>query len=120
MGVKTHKDLDIWKKGIDLVTEIYKLTKNFPKEETYGLKSQMQRAAISYPSNIAEGAARSSDAEYIRFVYMSLSSLSELETQAIISKNLGYSSDIDALLDKIEALRKMTLNFIRHLKARNK
>ena len=118
--MKTHKDLDIWKKGISLVTEIYKLTKSFPKEETYGLKSQMQRAAVSYPSNLAEGAARSSDAEYIRFAYISLSSLSELETQTIISKNLGYTSDIDTLLDKIEALRKMTLNFIKHLKDRKK
>lgn len=116
--MKTHKDLEIWKKGVDLVTEIYKYTKIFPREETYGLKSQIRRAAVSYPSNIAEGAARNSDAEYIRFAYISLSSLSELETQIIISKNLGYSSDIDMLLDEIEALRKMTLNFIKHLKAR--
>ncbi|MQY77848.1 MAG: four helix bundle protein [Bacteroidetes bacterium] len=55
--MKTHKDLDIWKRGLDLVTNVYKVTKNFPKEEIYGLSAQMQRAAISYPSNIAEGAA---------------------------------------------------------------
>jgi four helix bundle protein len=114
--MKTHKDLDIWKKGLDLVTDIYRLTKNFPKEEIYGLSSQMQRAAVSYPSNIAEGAARNSKADYIRFVYIALSSLSELETQVIISKNLGYASNIEKLLNEIEILRKMTLNFIKHLK----
>lgn len=114
--VKTHKDLKIWKRGLELVTDIYKLTKKFPKEEMYGLSSQMRRAAISYPSNIAEGAARSSKSEYIRFVYIALGSLSELETQVIISKNLGYTSDIEKLLNEIEILRKMTLNFIKHLK----
>jgi len=114
--MKTHKDLDIWKRGIELVTEVYKLTRNFPREETYGLSSQMQRAAVSYPSNIAEGAARNSKADYSRFVYIALGSLSELETQVIISKNLGYSSDIEKMLNEIEVLRKMTLNFIKHLK----
>ena len=110
--MKTHKDLDIWGKGLDLVTDIYKLTKNFPKEEIYGLSSQMQRAAVSYPSNIAEGAARNSKPDYIRFIYIALSSLSELETQVIISKNLGYTSDNEKLLNEIEILRKMTLNFL--------
>jgi four helix bundle protein len=114
--MKTHKDLDIWGKGLDLVTDIYKLTKNFPKEEIYGLSSQMQRAAVSYPSNVAEGAARNSKPDYIRFIYIALGSLSELETQVIISKNLGYTSDNEKLLNEIEILRKMTLNFIRHLK----
>ena len=114
--MKTHKDLDIWHNGVNLVTEIYKVTKNFPKEEIYGLIAQMRRAAISYPSNIAEGAARNSKTEYIRFLYISLSSLSELETQVIIANNLGYISCIDDLLTELEALRKMTLNFIKYLK----
>ena len=117
--MKTHKNLDIWKKGIDLVTDVYGLTKSFPKEEIYGLSSQMQRAAVSYPSNIAEGAARNSKADYIRFVYIALGSLSELETQVMISKNLEYTSDIEKLLNEIEILRKMTLNFIKHLKRVN-
>ena len=112
----THKDLDIWKMGVNLVTKIYQLTQGFPKMEKYGLASQMQRAAISYPSNIAEGAARDSIAEYVRFVYISLGSLSELETQIIISKNLGYASDVTGLLNEIETLRKMTLTFIKYLK----
>jgi four helix bundle protein len=117
--MKTHKDLDIWKRGIELVTAVYKLTKSFPREETYGLSAQMQRAAVSYPSNIAEGAARNSKADYSRFVYIALGSLSELETQVIISKDLGYTSDIEKLLNEIEILRMMTLNFIKHLKRGN-
>jgi len=112
----THTDLDIWKIGVDLVSDIYRLTRTFPKMENYGLASQMQRSAISYPSNIAEGAARDSIAEYVRFVYISLGSLSELETQIIISKNLGYVSDVTTLLNKVETLRKMTLKFIEYLK----
>ena len=71
-NTKTHKDLKIWKEGIDLIISIYKLTKEFPNEELYGLTSQMRRAAVSYPSNIAEGAARSSNNEYIRFLYIAL------------------------------------------------
>jgi len=114
--VKTHKDLDIWEKGIDLVTDIYKITRKFPKEEIYGLTSQMRRSAISYPSNIAEGAAKNTKSDYIRFIYISLGSLSELETQIIISKNLGFTPDVNDLLKGIEILRKMTLNFIKYLK----
>ena len=113
--MRTHKDLEIWQKGIELVEKMYKLTATFPKEESYGIISQMRRAAISYPSNIAEGAARSSRKEFIRFVYIALGTLSELETQVIISSKLGYYSDKN-LLEEIELLRKMTLNFIKYLK----
>ena len=67
--MKTHKDLDIWKLAIELVVKIYKNTKNFPKEEMYGLTSQLRRASVSVASNIAEGAARQSTEEFIRFVY---------------------------------------------------
>ena len=114
--MKTHKDLDIWKKGISLVTEIYRITNEYPKEEMYGIISQMRRSAISYPSNIAEGAARNSKADYIRFIYFSLGSLSELETQVTISEKLGFIPNAIKILEEIEVLRKMTLNFIKHLK----
>ncbi len=114
--MKTHKDLDVWKKGLNMVTEIYGLTKTFPKDEIYGLISQMRRAAVSYPCNISEGAARSSTKEYIHFIYIALGSLSELETQVIIAKNLGYIPDIEETLNKIELLRRMTLSFIKFLK----
>jgi four helix bundle protein len=113
---KTHKDLEIWKEGIKLVTKIYKLTKNFPKEELYGLTSQMRRAAVSYPSNISEGAARESITEYIRYIYISLGSLSELETQLIISRNLRFLSNIDDLLSDIKALNSRTRKLVRYLK----
>ena len=113
--MKTHKDLEIWQKGIELVENIYKLTSSFPKEENYGLISQMRRAAVSYPSNIAEGAARLSRKEFIQFVYISLGTLSELETQVIISLRLGYHNAHD-ILNEIEIIRKMTLNFIKYLK----
>jgi four helix bundle protein len=115
--MRTHKDLEIWQKGIELVENIYKLTYRFSKEEIYGLVSQMRRAAISFPSNLAEGAARSSRKEFIQFVYIALGTLSELETQVIISLKLGYHNDQN-LLDEIEILRKMTLNFIKYLKSK--
>lgn len=116
--VKTHKDLQIWQRGIAFVGNIYKITANFPREEIYGLTSQIRRAAISYPSNIAEGAARSSKREFIQFVYVSLGSLSEVETQLLIAEKLGYAK-ATTLLDEVEALRRMTLNFIKYLKSRS-
>ena len=85
--MKTHKDLEIWKRGVEFVEKIYKSTAKYPKGEIYGLTSQIRRAAISYPSNIAEGAARFSKKEFVHYVYISLSSLSEIETQLIISEN---------------------------------
>ncbi|MBN1361601.1 MAG: four helix bundle protein [Sedimentisphaerales bacterium] len=113
---KTHKDLGIWQQGIDLVDHVYQATKAFPKDEEYGLKSQMRRAAVSYPSNIAEGAARSSRNEYIRFAYIALGSLSELETQLVIAGRLKYLQPT-ALLEEVESLRRKTLNFIKYLKS---
>jgi four helix bundle protein len=117
-GCKTHKDLEIWKRGMGIVQEIYKLTTAFPREEIYGLTSQIRRSAVSFPSNIAEGAARSSDKEFIKFLYISLSSLSELETQLMIAENLGYQK-ANGMLKELEVLRRMTLNFIKHIKSRD-
>ena len=117
-ATKTHKDLDIWMRGIGFVEQIYKVTTSFPKQELYSLTSQIRRAVISYPSNIAEGAARSSKKEFIQFLYISLGSLSELETQLIIAEKLGYLR-ADNLLEEVEALRRMTLNFIRYLKSKS-
>jgi four helix bundle protein len=117
--MKTHKDLDIWKRGMSFVEQIYKETKKFPREEIYGLTSQIRRAAISFPSNIAEGAARSSIKEYIQFLYIALGSLSEIETQLIIAGKIEYLSAI-GLLKEIEILRRMTLNLIKYLKSKKK
>ncbi|WP_341850012.1 four helix bundle protein [Kaistella rhinocerotis] len=77
----THKDLDVWKSSVELVTTVYLVTSEFPKEEIFGLTNQIRRASVSIPSNIAEGAARNSDREFIRFLYISLGSNQELDTQ---------------------------------------
>ena len=101
IGVKTHKDLDVWKKSMDFVTMLYKKTATFPKEEIYGLTNQMRRAAVSIPSNIAEGAARKSNKEFIQFLHIALGSTVEIETQLIISKNLKFIDDESLIeLDK--------------------
>ena len=113
--MKTHKDLDIWKLAIELVVKIYKVTKSFPKEELYGLTSQILRASVSVASNIAEGAARQSKEEFIRFTYYALGSLSEIETQIIISEKIGYTK-CDEYLNDIEILRRKILNFIKYMK----
>ena len=114
--MSTHKDLKVWEKSMDLVVSTYKLSSHFPAAEKFGLTSQMRRAAVSVPSNIAEGAARSSTKEYIRFLYISLGSLSELETQFLISKRLEYINDI--LEESIIEIRKMLLGLIKNLKSK--
>jgi four helix bundle protein len=117
-GMKTHKDLNVWKEAMSLAKDVYSLTRNFPKEEMYGLVSQMRRAAVSIPSNIAEGAARNSHKEFIQFLYTSLGSLAELETQLLLSRDLGFvkNSEID---EDIERIRKMLFGLIKHLRDRN-
>ena len=110
--MKTHKDLDVWKKSIDLVTHVYRITKDFPKEELYGLTTQIRRSAISIPSNIAEGAARKNVKEFIQFLYVALGSFSELETQLIISKNLNYIQS-DQLSDEYSSIGKMLIGLIK-------
>lgn len=119
---KTHKDLNVWKESMSLVLDIYEITRKFPDYEKFSLSNQMQRCAVSIPSNIAEGAARSSVKEFIQFLYISLGSLSELETQLIISYKLNYISDTNFkdLANKIEIIRKQLLNLIKYQKEKNK
>lgn len=100
-----HKDLNVWKRSMHLVMNVYSKTKTFPKDELYGLSSQMRRAAVSIPSNIAEGAGRKSKKEFYHFLYVALGSLAELETQLLIAKNLGYIPDFDSGI--IIEIRKM-------------
>lgn len=88
--MSSYKELLVWQKSIQLVTDIYKLTKTFPNEENYGLVSQIQRAAVSIPSNIAEGNDRNSKKEFVHFLYIARGSLAELETQIIIAERLEY------------------------------
>ena len=87
-AVANHKDLEVWKQAIELTKAVYELTAGFPASEIYGLTSQMRRSAISIPSNIAEGAARSSDKAFIQFLYVTLGSIAELDTQYILSKEI--------------------------------
>ncbi len=90
--MKTYRDLVVWQKSMSLVTKIYEVTRIFPKEEIYGLISQMRRCAVSIPSNIAEGYGRKSTDDYLRFLQIAISSLYEVQTQMEISLNLGYLS----------------------------
>ena len=113
---KDHKELDVWKASIDLVIKIYSITKKFPNDELYGLTNQLRRAAVSIPSNIAEGAARKSSKEFIQFLHISLGSLSELETQIIIAERLNYIENNDVLFDEIISIKKMIHGLIRYLK----
>ncbi|MGE8553652.1 MAG: four helix bundle protein [Chryseobacterium jejuense] len=91
------KDLLVWQKSIDFVTEIYRITEVFPKNEVYGLISQIRRAAVSIPSNIAEGNSRRSKLDYLQFLKISRGSCAEVETQLIISKNLKFLNEEDYL-----------------------
>lgn len=107
--MKTHRDLKVWQNSIELVTEIYKLTKSFPNSETFGLASQIQRSSVSVPSNIAEGAARNSNKEFSHFLSIAQGSLAELEAQLIISKNIQYLSkdQFKSILANLIEIRKM-------------
>jgi len=118
--VKTHKDLEIYQLALKLVRNIYHTTKSFPDPEKYGLTSQIRKAAISVPSNISEGAARSSTKEFINFLYYSLGSLAEMETQLIIAADLGYLSEPSDILETVEKLRRKFLNFIKYQKSKLK
>ncbi len=104
---RRHHELLAWQQAIKLVELAYVTTQSFPKEEVYGLTSQVRRAAVSIPSNIAEGAARSGSKEFLHFLSMARGSLSELETQLIIARNLGYldaNAEIFQLLEKVFGL----------------
>jgi len=115
--IKTHKDLDVWNKSMDMVEDVYRLTKNFPESEKYGLTNQIRRCTVSISSNIAEGAARNTDKEFVQFCYIALGSLSELETQLLIAERLGYSQNID-ILDNVVVIRRMLLGLIKYLKSK--
>jgi len=118
--LRTHKDLDAWSKAIELVEAVYSVTKAFPRREIYGLTSQLRRAAVSVPSNIAEGAARSSTKEFIQFLHVALGSVSEVETQVIIAQRLDYVDDVNSIEEQIEAVRRLILGLIRYLRRRDR
>ncbi|MDP2143824.1 MAG: four helix bundle protein [Gallionella sp.] len=93
MPIESYRSLLVWQKAVDFAVFIYRLTAEFPKQEMYGIVSQMQRAAVSIPSNIAEGKERQSDRDFARFITIALGSLAELETQLLIARRLDYLSE---------------------------
>jgi four helix bundle protein len=110
-----HKDLEVWKKSMDLVEIIYQLTNNFPDTEKFGLTNQIRRAVVSIPSNIAEGSGRKSDKELIQFVHIALGSLAEVETQYLISLRLKYVVRNEKLEDELVVLNKLLIGFRNYL-----
>jgi four helix bundle protein len=119
-AIKTYHDLEVWKKSMDLVTDIYKVTQTFPKEELYGLTNQLRRASVSVPANIAEGWGRGTTGEYIHFLRIARGSLLELETLMAISHNLGYENvqDLESISQKIQEINKMMNALIKNLEQR--
>ena len=110
-----HKDLDVWKRSMDLVEEIYKITSKFPSSEIYGLTSQLRRAAVSVPSNIAEGASRKGDKELLYFVNVAIGSIAEIETQMLIAVRLKYISNEEEIYNLIIEVRKLLIGFRNYL-----
>ncbi len=120
--MESYQKLGVWKKAIELVTDIYEITKTFPKEEIYALTNQIRRAAISIPANIAEGWGRNMTKEYIQFLRIARGSLLELETHLIISVNLQYlnSQTLGILLQKTQEINKMLNSLVNSLSKRLK
>jgi len=110
-----HKDLAVWKESMKLVKEVYLLLKSYPSYEQFGICSQMRRAAVSIPSNIAEGAGRNSDKELLRFCLISQGSLAELETQLLISAELNYIKSNNDIFEQLITVRKILSGYISYL-----
>jgi four helix bundle protein len=111
--IKGFRTLNAWKKAYELTLEIYRLSKKFPKQETYALTSQLQRAVVSVPANIAEGYERKHRKEYIQFLYIAKGSLGEVETYLVLSKDLGYLTESDYAA--LSCIREETARIIKGL-----
>ena len=117
MFVRDYKDLIVWQKSMDLLVEVYRLVKKLPKEETYALSDQMRRAAVSIPSNIAEGRGRSSGKDYLRFLFIARGSQAELETQLLACVRLDYfnESEVELALNLCSEIGRMLNTMISKL-----
>ena len=109
MEVRSYKDLKVWSQALDFGVEIYRLTRNFPREETYGLRAQVRRAATSVALNLAEGRSRAGTKEFLNFLSIALGSLAETETLLMLSQRLGYLSDqeTNSLMSRAEEIGRM-------------
>ncbi len=118
MDYRPHRKLDVWKKSMGFVKDIYQATEQFPKSEIYGLTSQMRRASISIPSNLAEGAARKGNKEFRMFLNIAQGSISELDTQIELASILKYINGnlLEELIDKLSVISKMLFGLSRSLK----
>jgi four helix bundle protein len=118
--LESYRDLKVWQKSIDLVVACYELSKSFPKDEIYGLRSQLRRALVSVPANIAEGYGRGSRKEYLQFLTFAQGSLKEVETHLIITGRLEYigQSQVETALAHTDEIGKMLASLIRALKAK--
>lgn len=118
--MNTFRSLFVWQKSMAFVTEIYQLTSLFPKEEIYGLTSQIRRSSVSIPSNIAEGYGRDGDSDYLRFLNISMSSLFEIQTQLEISFNLKFLTEnqFNKIYGESREIERMLSSFIRKIKDR--
>ncbi|CAM4307437.1 four helix bundle protein [Flavobacterium terrigena] len=110
-----HKDLEVWKKSMDLVESIYQMTNDFPDSEKFGLTNQIRRAVVSIPSNIAEGSGRKSDKELIQFIHIAIGSLAEVETQYLISLRLKYVVRNEIIENELIVLNKLLIGFKNYL-----
>lgn len=118
--MKSYKELEIWKKAVDLAVEVYQITRTFPPEEKFGLASQLQRAATSIPANIAEGWGRGSTKECVQFLRVARASLMELETHLILAERLNYLQDdqLEKLQQEVATLGKRINSLIQSLLTR--
>lgn len=110
--MKSHSDLKVWQESMNLVEDVYKITQLFPKDELFGLTSQIRRCVVSIPSNIAEGAGRKGEKEWVRFLYIALGSLSELDTQYQIAVRLKYIDTETEIENRIKFIRVMLTKLI--------
>ncbi|GAB5473364.1 MAG: four helix bundle protein [Maribacter sp.] len=116
--MRDFRKLDIWKNGIEVVKQVYSLSEKLPSEEKFGLKSQINRAAVSIPSNIAEGCSRNSEIEFKRYLEIAMGSLFEVQTQLILTQELGFidSNELEITFDLLEKEAKMLNSLIRKIK----
>jgi len=118
--IRGYRDLDVWKKGIDLCESVYRVTERFPADERFGLTNQMRRASVSVPSNVAEGHCRAHTKEYIQFIHHSRGSLGEIDTQLEIARRLKFLPEPDAaqLFETVDHVQRMLSSLTRSLKSR--